>query len=141
LPDTTPPRSQEKESYAEIAAHPPASPSAVTATPNSSAIHDLEASQTTKPPIEHRGAIPLLRSVYRERGFLGWYQGLTAQIIKAVLCQGQSSCPPGAVPGLYSSPSGILFVSKDQFESYTWVILTMLARFRARLLPALALKN
>jgi len=27
-------------------------------------------------------------SVYNERGFLGWYQGLTAQVIKAVLCQG-----------------------------------------------------
>jgi hypothetical protein len=37
------------------------------------------------------GAIDLLARVYRERGFLGWYKGLGAQIVKAVLCQGMSS--------------------------------------------------
>ena len=31
----------------------------------------------------------LLREVYAEKGFAGWYQGLGAQIIKAVLCQGE----------------------------------------------------
>ncbi|CAD6568663.1 MAG: ADP/ATP carrier protein [Tremellales sp. Tagirdzhanova-0007] len=62
-----------------------------------------------------RGAIPLLVAVYRERGFLGWYQGLTAQVIKAVLCQ------------------GILFVSKDQFEGYAWIIMGFLAELRGQI--------
>ena len=37
----------------------------------------------------HDGAIPLLRAVYKEKGFGGWYQGLAAQILKAALCQGE----------------------------------------------------
>lgn len=37
------------------------------------------------------GAIELLTRVYREKGFLGWYKGLGAQIVKAVLCQGTFS--------------------------------------------------
>jgi adenine nucleotide transporter 17 len=39
------------------------------------------------------GAIDLLARVYREKGVLGWYKGLGAQIIKAVLCQGMSRLP------------------------------------------------
>ncbi|ORY24009.1 mitochondrial carrier domain-containing protein [Naematelia encephala] len=62
-----------------------------------------------------RGAIPLLMQVYKQHGFAGWYQGLSAQIVKAVLCQ------------------GILFVSKDQFEVYAAIILAIMTRFRQRL--------
>ncbi|CAK9786908.1 mitochondrial carrier [Cutaneotrichosporon oleaginosum] len=51
------------------------------------------------------GAIELLKQVYREEGFAGWYQGMSAQIFKAVLCQ------------------GILFVCKDSFEDQARVIL------------------
>jgi len=47
---------------------------------------DLE---TQKPRIkEDGGAIELLTRVYREKGIGGWYKGLGAQIVKAVLCQG-----------------------------------------------------
>lgn len=37
-----------------------------------------------------KGAIQLLTEVYHEKGLAGWYQGLGAQIVKAVLCQGMS---------------------------------------------------
>jgi len=39
---------------------------------------------------EDGGAIELLTRVYREKGLGGWYKGLGAQIVKAVLCQGMS---------------------------------------------------
>ncbi|KIR54570.1 adenine nucleotide transporter [Cryptococcus gattii Ru294] len=69
------------------------------------------------PPSQHyRSAIPLLKAVYTEKGFKGLYQGLSAQILKAVLCQ------------------GILFVSKDQFESYAWLLIVLFARLRTRFL-------
>jgi hypothetical protein len=35
-------------------------------------------------------AIDLLRYTYQTKGFKGWYQGMTAQILKAVLSQGKS---------------------------------------------------
>lgn len=40
--------------------------------------------------IKSKGAVELLGDVYREKGLAGWYQGLGAQIVKAVLCQGTS---------------------------------------------------
>ena len=36
-----------------------------------------------------KGALEILKDVYHEQGIKGWYQGLSAQIIKAVLCQGE----------------------------------------------------
>ncbi|KLO17420.1 adenine nucleotide transporter [Schizopora paradoxa] len=51
-------------------------------------------------------AIPLLARVLKEEGFTGWYQGMSAQITKAVLSQ------------------ALLFMSKDQFEHYALVIMT-----------------
>ncbi|TXT04888.1 hypothetical protein VHUM_03971 [Vanrija humicola] len=53
-----------------------------------------------------KGAIDVLKKVYKEEGIAGWYQGLSAQITKAVLCQ------------------GILFVSKEQFEDYARQIIS-----------------
>lgn len=60
----------------------------------------------------HRGAIDILRATYNENGFRGWYQGMGAQITKAVLCQ------------------GILFVSKDKFEDHARVILEFASKLR-----------
>jgi hypothetical protein len=84
------------ETYAEIASHP-ADPSAPVVTHNPDL--DLEKSQSK---LEFSGmskikgdggAIELLTRVYREKGVGGWYKGLGAQIVKAVLCQGMSpSC-------------------------------------------------
>jgi len=51
------------------------------------------------------GAVSLLARVLKDQGFTGWYQGMTAQIIKAVLSQ------------------ALLFMSKDQFEQYALVIM------------------
>ncbi|KAL5526547.1 hypothetical protein ACEPAF_8271 [Sanghuangporus sanghuang] len=52
------------------------------------------------------GAVTLLTRILKERGLVGWYQGMSAQIIKAVLSQ------------------ALLFMSKDQFEQYALVILS-----------------
>lgn len=60
------------------------------------------------------GAIELLKQVYKEDGFAGWYQGMGAQITKAVLCQ------------------GILFVCKDHFEDQARLILHTAAKLQAK---------
>jgi adenine nucleotide transporter 17 len=69
----------------------------------------------------YNGAVDVLKKVYKSDGFVGWYQvceanlvslrilpgsqGMSAQIIKAVLAQ------------------ALLFVSKDQFEQYALLIM------------------
>jgi hypothetical protein len=78
-------------------------------------------------PVQERGAIPLLRAVYRQEGFAGWYRGLTAQILKAALCQGKSQVRNSTLI------LGILFVSKERFEKWAWVILATLSRVRAQI--------
>lgn len=60
------------------------------------------------------GAIELLKQVYQEEGFSGWYQGMSAQIFKAVLCQ------------------GILFVCKDHFEDQARVIMAAATRLQEK---------
>ena len=87
----------EKGTYAEIASHP-ASSSAPVIEHNPDL--DLEDAEKGPTPLKSTinvgkkvidgGAIELLTRVYREKGFLGWYKGLGAQIVKAVLCQGTS---------------------------------------------------
>jgi hypothetical protein len=78
------------ETYADIASHP-ADPSAPVVTHNP----DLDLEIQKQLPLiskkgEDGGAIELLTRVYREKGVGGWYKGLGAQIVKAVLCQGMS---------------------------------------------------
>jgi hypothetical protein len=80
--------------YAEIASHP-ADPSAPVITHNP--VLDTEKQQIplVSGGVEGAqdgdgGAIELLTRVYREKGLGGWYKGLGAQIVKAVLCQGMS---------------------------------------------------
>lgn len=76
--------------------------------------HHVEEEQGVqiKPHKRATGAIQLLTEVYQEQGFKGWYQGMGAQITKAVLCQ------------------GILFVCKDQFEDQARVIMDFAAKVR-----------
>ncbi|KAL7419357.1 hypothetical protein Q5752_006195 [Cryptotrichosporon argae] len=107
-----PPDPAAPASYAAIAAHPPASESAVVAgvTDSSAEVLSTPAQPDDSPRKSEKGALALLRHVYREHGMKGWYQGMEAQIVKAVLCQ------------------GILFVSKDQFESYASTLLGLLGR-------------
>ncbi|KAJ9108510.1 hypothetical protein QFC20_003416 [Naganishia adeliensis] len=59
-------------------------------------------------------AIGVLRDTYRTKGFAGWYQGMHAQIIKAVLSQ------------------GILFMLKNQFERYALIIMILSRRLLKR---------
>jgi len=57
---------------------------------------------------KHPGALDLLRAAYKREGFVGWYQGMGAQIMKAVISQ------------------ALLFMSKDQFEHWSLVIMAIL---------------
>ncbi|KAF9042004.1 adenine nucleotide transporter [Hymenopellis radicata] len=58
----------------------------------------------------HPGALDILLRVWKREGFVGWYQGMQAQIIKAVLSQ------------------ALLFMSKDQFEKYAYVLMFTYSR-------------
>lgn len=62
----------------------------------------------------HVGAIGILKRVWKREGFFGWYQGMQAQIIKAVLSQ------------------GVLFMSKEQFEHWALLIMIFAARLSAK---------
>ncbi|KIK92186.1 hypothetical protein PAXRUDRAFT_830202 [Paxillus rubicundulus Ve08.2h10] len=59
------------------------------------------------------GALGLLTRVIRTEGFVGWYQGMSAQIIKAVLSQ------------------ALLFVSKEQFETWALAMMLMLPKLKS----------
>lgn len=60
----------------------------------------------------YSGAIDVLRQAYCEKGFSGWYQGMEAQIMKAVLSQ------------------ALLFGIKNILEDYTVLILIIFSKFR-----------
>ncbi|KAG6828624.1 hypothetical protein H0H92_007269 [Tricholoma furcatifolium] len=57
---------------------------------------------------KHAGAIQILARVLKKEGFVGWYQGMQAQITKAVLSQ------------------ALLFMSKEQFEHWALEIMMIL---------------
>lgn len=65
-------------------------------------------------PARHDGAVDLLRKVYRHEGLTGWYQGMSAQITKAVLSQ------------------ALLFMLKDQFERYALLLIILYRRITSR---------
>ncbi|GAA5916242.1 hypothetical protein JCM8208_003918 [Rhodotorula glutinis] len=73
-----------------------------------------------KPKERYNGAIDCLQQVYSEEGFTGWYQGMQAQITKAVLSQ------------------ALLFGIKDALEAYTILALVAVARVRG---SAIGLKS
>ncbi|TBU33411.1 adenine nucleotide transporter [Dichomitus squalens] len=60
----------------------------------------------------HVGALTVLARVWRRKGFVGWYQGMSAQLVKAVLTQ------------------ALLFMSKDQFEHYALAIMMLFYRLQ-----------
>ncbi|GJE94591.1 mitochondrial carrier [Phanerochaete sordida] len=65
--------------------------------------------------MKHASSWQILHRVYAENGFLGLYQGLGAQLLKAVLAQ------------------SLLFLSKDQFERWALQIIFMLQKLRQRI--------
>ncbi|KAA1119325.1 ADP/ATP carrier protein [Puccinia graminis f. sp. tritici] len=70
-------------------------------------------SKKLPPPKErYSGAIDVLRQVYAEKGCSGWYQGMQAQIMKAVLSQ------------------ALLFGIKDILEDYTVLLLILASNLR-----------
>lgn len=64
----------------------------------------------TKRHRQHASALQILARALKREGFRGWYQGMQAQITKAVLSQ------------------ALLFVSKEQFEHWAILILLMSGR-------------
>jgi hypothetical protein len=62
---------------------------------------------------KHVGALDILARVWKREGFTGWYQGMEAQITKAVLSQ------------------ALLFMSKEQFEHWALAIMIFTARLSA----------
>ncbi|KAJ3739219.1 mitochondrial carrier domain-containing protein [Lentinula detonsa] len=63
---------------------------------------------------KHPGALDILRKVLQREGVLGWYQGMQAQIIKAVLSQ------------------ALLFMSKEQFERWTLALIVLAVQMRSK---------
>lgn len=61
----------------------------------------VRSEQDKKTLKKNAGALKLLLQVYKKKGMIGWYKGMHAQIIKAVLQQ------------------ALLFVLRDIFEKYT----------------------
>ncbi|KAF8628027.1 hypothetical protein AX15_004144 [Amanita polypyramis BW_CC] len=57
------------------------------------------------------GAVDILIRTWRRQGFRGWYQGMQAQITKAVLSQ------------------ALLFMSKEQFEQWALQLMVTASRF------------
>ncbi|RDB26427.1 Peroxisomal adenine nucleotide transporter 1 [Hypsizygus marmoreus] len=66
------------------------------------------------PSHPHPGALHILARVLKKEGFVGWYQGMEAQITKAVISQ------------------ALLFLSKDQFEHWAIAIMVLFARISRR---------
>ncbi|KAJ3554712.1 hypothetical protein NM688_g2959 [Phlebia brevispora] len=60
----------------------------------------------------HVGALDILARVMRKEGIVGWYQGMGAQITKAVISQ------------------VLLFLSKEQFERWALAIIVLIWRIR-----------
>ncbi|KAI9463280.1 adenine nucleotide transporter [Lactarius psammicola] len=65
-------------------------------------------------PSPDEGAVDILKRILRTEGFSGWYKGMGAQILKAVLSQ------------------GVLFMSKEQFEGYALAIMVLCHRLSTR---------
>jgi hypothetical protein len=78
-----------EETYAEIASHPASSSAPVV--DHNPELDVAPSLVKARGQTQKGGAIELLTRVYEEKGLAGWYKGLGAQIVKAVLCQGTSS--------------------------------------------------
>ncbi|KIM40541.1 hypothetical protein M413DRAFT_445983 [Hebeloma cylindrosporum] len=63
---------------------------------------------------KHLGALEILARVWKREGFTGWYQGMQAQITKAVLSQ------------------ALLFMSKEQFEHWALAIMIFATRLSSQ---------
>jgi len=82
--------------------------------PGKNATRSRSSARASTPRSKSQGsAVALLAKVLREEGFVGWYQGMGAQITKAVLSQ------------------ALLFMLKDQFERYALVIMLLIRKFRS----------
>lgn len=62
--------------------------------------------------LEYKSSLDVLRKVFDTEGVKGWYNGMHAQIVKAVLCQ------------------AILFVGKEEFSAWTLALFVWMAKRR-----------
>jgi hypothetical protein len=67
-------------------------------------------SQKDREFVEYKSATDILRKVYISEGILGWYNGMTAQILKAVFSQ------------------AVVFTIKEKLSLYTIAMLTALKK-------------
>lgn len=88
---------------------------------DSTELTDGSAAVVAKKKERYANAWDVLRKVYAEKGFAGWYQGMQAHIFKAVLAQ------------------ALLFGIKDALQEATIQFLLYLVRFHGR--PGLGLKQ
>ncbi|KAG0149018.1 hypothetical protein CROQUDRAFT_40397 [Cronartium quercuum f. sp. fusiforme G11] len=73
-------------------------------------------SKRSKKKERYSGALDVLRKVAAEKGLTGWYQGMQAQITKAVLSQ------------------ALLFGIKDLLENYTVLLLIFFSKWKKRVI-------
>ncbi|KAF8802485.1 adenine nucleotide transporter [Phlegmacium glaucopus] len=75
---------------------------------------DLANSPSRHQRSKHVGALDILARIWKRQGLVGWYQGMQAQITKAVLSQ------------------ALLFMSKEQFEHWALAIMIFAARLSVK---------
>ncbi|TIC12187.1 hypothetical protein E3Q14_01865 [Wallemia mellicola] len=73
----------------------------------------IRSEQDKKTLKKNAGALKLLLQIYKKKGMIGWYKGMHAQIVKAVLQQ------------------ALLFVLRDIFEKYTLMGVLILRGLRS----------
>ncbi|KAF9234236.1 mitochondrial carrier [Melanogaster broomeanus] len=84
-----------------------------TSDPDAEEVEVLPGSSSRSVKARRTGALGLLIKILNTEGFVGWYQGMSAQIIKAVLSQ------------------ALLFVSKEQFESWALAIMMLFSKLKS----------
>jgi len=84
-----------------------------TSDPDVEEVEVLPGSSSRSVKARRTGALGLLIKILNTEGFAGWYQGMSAQIIKAVLSQ------------------ALLFVSKEQFESWALAIMLLFSKLKS----------
>lgn len=99
LPTSTGSTSGTTTSYAEVASTQPDHEHGSQFVTSSDIESNTSTAPANKQSVSGMSAIDILRQTYKRKGFAGWYQGMQAQILKAVLSQGES-CPILASLGL-----------------------------------------
>jgi hypothetical protein len=90
--------------------------------------------------VKTTSAVDILRTTLETEGIQGWYKGMQAQILKAMLSQGESNgfyggkCCRAYTYTDFSTCRclGILFMAKGQFEKYALILIILAKRMIMR---------